>query len=183
MPGKTNGTSNGTPERSFINFDPDDPDYIKDLQRPAAIKEDLSEMERRKRVQQILESKSFCKELEELIKQESENNKSDPEHLKTLQRLSELTLPHGHIAAVSLRNISSANILPIADLRGNDKYTKAEKVLRNKLASLYRLVDLFQWSQGIYNHITGVLSMARKKLMRNGLSERGDKIRRNIEFD
>lgn len=62
-------------------------------------------MERRKRVQQILESKSFCKELEELIRQESENNKSDPEHLKTLQRLSELTLPHGHLAAASLRNI------------------------------------------------------------------------------
>ncbi|VDK49436.1 unnamed protein product [Anisakis simplex] len=158
MPGKTNGTSNGTPERSFINFDPDDPDYIKDLQRPAAIKEDLSEMERRKRVQQILESKSFCKTLEELIKQESENNKTDPEHLKTLQRLSELTLPHGHLAAVSLRSIGSASVLPVADLRGNDKYTKAEKLLRNKLASLYRLVDLFQWSQGIYNHITLRLS-------------------------
>uniref|UniRef100_A0A915BBA1 Class II aldolase/adducin N-terminal domain-containing protein n=1 Tax=Parascaris univalens TaxID=6257 RepID=A0A915BBA1_PARUN len=150
--------SNGAPERSFINFDPDDPEYIKDLQRPAAIKEDLSEMERRKRVQQILESKSFCKELEELIRQESENNKSDPEHLKTLQRLSELTLPHGHLAAASLRNIGSANVLPIADLRGNDKYSKAEKMLRNRLASLYRLVDLFQWSQGIYNHITLRLS-------------------------
>jgi len=26
--------------------------------------------------------------------------------------------------------------------------------IRNKLAALYRLVDMFQWSQGIYNHIT-----------------------------
>ena len=48
----------------------------------------------------------------------------------------------------------SSSIAPIADLRGVDRYTKQEKILRNKLAALYRLVDLFQWSQGIYNHIT-----------------------------
>lgn len=38
MPNKTNGARNGTAERSFINFDPEDPEYIKELQRPAAIK-------------------------------------------------------------------------------------------------------------------------------------------------
>ncbi|CAG9537427.1 unnamed protein product [Cercopithifilaria johnstoni] len=153
MPSKTNGEPNGTTERSFINFDREDPEYIKELQRPAAIKEDLSEMERRKRVQEVLESKSFCRELEELIKQESENHKSDPDHLKTLQRLSEFTLPQGQIAASSLHNIGGA-VLPIADLKGSGSYTLTEKLFRNKLASLYRLVDLFQWSQGIYNHIT-----------------------------
>lgn len=73
-----------------------------------ALQEDLSEMERRKRVQEVLESKSFCRELEELIKQESESHKSDPDHLKTLQRLSELTLPHGQIAASSLHNIGKS---------------------------------------------------------------------------
>ncbi|VIO86097.1 Adducin-related protein 1, putative [Brugia malayi] len=154
MPSKTDGASNGTAERSFVNFDPEDPEYIKELQRPAAIKEDLSEMERRKRVQEVLESKSFCRELEELIKQESESHKSDPDHLKTLQRLSELTLPHGQIATSSLHNIGVGAVLPIADLKGSGSYTRAEKMFRNKLASLYRLVDLFQWSQGIYNHIT-----------------------------
>ncbi|CAG9537428.1 unnamed protein product [Cercopithifilaria johnstoni] len=154
MPSKTNGEPNGTTERSFINFDREDPEYIKELQRPAAIKEDLSEMERRKRVQEVLESKSFCRELEELIKQESENHKSDPDHLKTLQRLSEFTLPQGQIAASSLHNIGGGAVLPIADLKGSGSYTLTEKLFRNKLASLYRLVDLFQWSQGIYNHIT-----------------------------
>lgn len=63
-------------------------------------------MERRKRVQQVLDSKSFCKELEELIKQETNNHKNDPDHLKTLQRLSELTLPQGQLAAASLHGIS-----------------------------------------------------------------------------
>lgn len=44
--------------------------------------------------------------------------------------------------------------MPIADLTGNEQYSGEERIARNKLASLYRLVDLFQWSQGIYNHIT-----------------------------
>ncbi|VDO13810.1 unnamed protein product, partial [Brugia timori] len=34
MPSKTDGASNGTAERSFVNFDPEDPEYIKELQRP-----------------------------------------------------------------------------------------------------------------------------------------------------
>jgi adducin len=42
----------------------------------------------------------------------------------------------------------------VSDLRGVDTYTKQEKLVRNKLASLYRLVDLFQWSQSLHNHIT-----------------------------
>uniref|UniRef100_A0A8L8K854 Aldolase_II domain-containing protein n=1 Tax=Heligmosomoides polygyrus TaxID=6339 RepID=A0A8L8K854_HELPZ len=123
------------------------------LQRPAAIKEDLTEMERRKRVQQLLESKSFCKELEEVIRQESGSARSDVEHLKTIQRLSELTLPNSGISFAALHSLG-ASAVPIADLKGNDNYSRQEKLLRNKLASLYRLVDLFQWSLGIYNHIT-----------------------------
>ncbi|ETN82235.1 class II Aldolase and Adducin domain protein [Necator americanus] len=148
-------TLNGERERPF-RFDPDDPEYIKDLQRPAVIKEDLTEMERRKRVQQLLESKSFCRELEEVIRQESDSCRSDPEHLKTIQRLSELTLPNGAMTFANLHSVAGSAI-PIADLKGNDNYTRQEKLLRNKLASLYRLVDLFQWSQGIYNHITSRL--------------------------
>jgi adducin len=39
-------------------------------------------------------------------------------------------------------------------LEGSKKYSPEEIDCRNKLAALYRLVDLFQWSQAIYNHIT-----------------------------
>jgi hypothetical protein len=38
-------------------------------------------------------------------------------------------------------------------------YAKGEKLLRCKLAAVYRLVDLFGWSQGIYNHITVTTSV------------------------
>lgn len=59
-------------------------------------------MERRKRVQQVLDSKDFCKELEELIKQESVAGTSDPERLA---RLSALTLPTVHMPLTNLHNI------------------------------------------------------------------------------
>uniref|UniRef100_A0A8R1DWK7 Aldolase_II domain-containing protein n=1 Tax=Caenorhabditis japonica TaxID=281687 RepID=A0A8R1DWK7_CAEJA len=139
-------------ERPYLR-DPDDPEYIKDLQRPAVIKEDLSEMERRKRVQQILESKSFCHELEEVIRQECDSARSDPDHLRTLQKLSDLTVTQGNMLFGNLHSYGGNNIA-IADLRGNEKYSKIEKIQRNKLACLFRLADLFQWSQGIHNEIT-----------------------------
>uniref|UniRef100_A0AC35FTX3 Class II aldolase/adducin N-terminal domain-containing protein n=1 Tax=Panagrolaimus sp. PS1159 TaxID=55785 RepID=A0AC35FTX3_9BILA len=113
-------------------------------------------MERRKRVQQILESKDFCRELEKLVQQENLSGEADPERFKTLQKLSELTLSRGEMAVVNLHNSlgHAGSIVPIADLFGNEPYSPAERIARNKLASLYRLVDLFNWSQGIYNHIT-----------------------------
>lgn len=33
-------------------------------------------------------------------------------------------------------------------------YAKGEKILRCKLAALFRLIELYGWSQNIYNHIT-----------------------------
>ncbi|KAF1747858.1 hypothetical protein GCK72_024324 [Caenorhabditis remanei] len=139
-------------ERPYLR-DPDDPEYIKDLQRPAVIKEDLSEMERRKRVQQILESKSFCHELEEVIRQECDTAKTDPDHLQVLQKLSDLTVPQGNMSFGNLHTYGG-NTIAIADLRGNDTYSKVERIQRNKLACLFRLADLFQWSQGIHNEIS-----------------------------
>nr|pir hypothetical protein F39C12.2 - Caenorhabditis elegans [Caenorhabditis elegans] len=197
-------------ERPYYR-DPDDPEYIKDLQRPAVIKvsaaptlfflffqelqlmkpaiisaEDLSEMERRKRVQQILESKSFCHELEEVIRQECDTARTDPDHLQVLQKLSDLTVPQGNMSFGNLHTYENfpirilamlkpcdtkipmhkqncniftnlnfcGNTIAIADLRGNEKYSKAERIQRNKLACLFRLADLFQWSQGIHNEIS-----------------------------
>ena len=48
------------------------------------------------------------------------------------------------------------SIIPINDLRGAESlnYSKGEKVVRCKLAAMYRMADMFGWSQGIYSHIT-----------------------------
>ena len=47
-------------------------------------------------------------------------------------------------------------VIPINDIRGIDSmvYAKGEKLLRSKLAAVYRLIDLYGWTQGIYNHVT-----------------------------
>lgn len=51
---------------------------------------------------------------------------------------------------------ASGPVIPIADVRGVNAsiYSKGERILRCKLAAVYRLIDHKGWSQGIYNHIT-----------------------------
>lgn len=53
-------------------------------------------------------------------------------------------------------DLDSSCAVPINDIRGVEAmgYAKGEKILRCKLAALFRLIDLYGWSQGIYNHIT-----------------------------
>nr|CDJ80760.1 Class II aldolase adducin domain containing protein [Haemonchus contortus] len=62
--------------------------------------------------------------------------------------------PEGVQSCSSVPNIPvKISQTPISDLEPG-KYSHEESRLRCQLASLYRLVDLFRWSQGIYNHIT-----------------------------
>lgn len=47
-------------------------------------------------------------------------------------------------------------MIPINDIRGMESlsFAKGEKLLRCKLASVYRLIDMHGWTQNIYNHVT-----------------------------
>ena len=74
--------------------DPDDPEYIKSMIRPAEVKEDVQQMEERKRVSVILNSRAFRKELEEIALDQMENGPS-PAGLLALQQISELLVPRG----------------------------------------------------------------------------------------
>ena len=56
------------------------------------------------------------------------------------------------------------------------KYAKGEKVLRCKLAAVYRLIELRGWTQGIYNHVTvglGILILSSS----NGIIARLESVR------
>ena len=69
-------------------------------------------------------------------------------------------------------------VVPINDIRGIDsmKYAKGEKVLRCKLAAVYRLIELRGWTQGIYNHVTvglGILILSSS----NGIIARLESVR------
>lgn len=50
---------------------------------------------------------------------------------------------------------SAPSILPISDIRTSDaiNYSQGEKLIRCKLAALYRLVDMHGWS-GLHTHIS-----------------------------
>merc|ERR1712226_891527 len=52
------------------------------------------------------------------------------------------------------------SVIPINDIRGLEgmSYSKNEKLLRCKLAAVYRLFDMYGWTQNIYNHISVRLS-------------------------
>merc|ERR1719334_392133 len=73
-------------------------------------------------------------------------------------------------------NIKSGNttapsscVVPINDIRGIDAmvYAKGEKLLRCKLAAVYRLIELHGWTQGIYNHVTARVSQDTEHFLLN----------------
>jgi len=45
-------------------------------------------------------------------------------------------------------------VIPISNFKSDDAIAKSDKLLRCKLASCYRLVDMFGWSQGCLGIIT-----------------------------
>lgn len=142
-----------TVQNGLSQFDPDDPECQKQMRRPADIDQDMKEMDRRRRVDVILNSQMFRDELERIIESQL-NDGYLPASLSALQQVTELLLPHSSRNSMMARTGTAGP--QINDIRGIDglRYAKGEKQLRCKLASVYRLVELYGWSMGIYNHIT-----------------------------
>ncbi|XP_076435277.1 uncharacterized protein LOC143275160 isoform X2 [Babylonia areolata] len=155
-----------SPTGKYIDtIDPDDPEYIRNLQRPAEVKEDMKQMEGRSRVSVVLNSQAFKEELEAIIQEQI--RQGGPESLFALQQISDLLLPQSRGAYSSFGR--SSPVIPINDIRGVETlgYSKQEKLLRCKLASCYRLVDLFGWTHGIYNHISVRVSQDQEHFLLN----------------
>ncbi|CAF3293705.1 unnamed protein product [Rotaria sp. Silwood2] len=72
------------------------------------------------------------------------------------QERSKILVPYRWANSLSLSQALGSATVPIHDVHDvySASYSKCEQVLRCKLASLYRIIDLFGWSQGIYNHVT-----------------------------
>lgn len=121
--------------------------------KSSAIEQDIKEMERRKRVENIMNSQLFREELERIIEDQFVVGSGSFAGLSALQQVTEL-LKRGGFTSSTLR--SGSPVIPINDLRGVEsmKYKPHEKLLRCKTAAVYRLVDLYGWSQNIYNHIS-----------------------------
>ena len=142
QPPATNG--NGTAN----NVDSDDEDPTK--VRPVDIQQDMHEMERRKRVEAVMSSKLFREELERVV---TDSLKETGTESITAMLSNMMNVKAGSAGAVGA---AGGSVIPINDIRGLEgmNYTKNEKLLRCKLAAAYRLIDMYGWTQSIYNHVS-----------------------------
>lgn len=150
----TENKPNGNLEENgpVLKYDPEDPESQKLMWRPPDIDQDVREMERRKRVDMIMNSQVFREELERIIESQITEGYF-PANLAALQQVTDLLLPKKSSSGFR----SGQCVIPINDIRGvvcGVLYTKQEKLLRCKLAAVYRLIDLYGWSENIYNHVT-----------------------------
>merc|ERR1712088_1065223 len=124
--------------------------------RPVDIEQDMREMDRRKRVEAIMSSKLFREELERVVSDSIKDSGADgvTKLLSNMMNVKQST--GGGATAISGAGISLGSVIPINDIRGLEgmSYTKNEKLLRCKLAAVYRLFDMYGWTQNIYNHIS-----------------------------
>lgn len=65
--------------------------------------------------------------------------------------------------------VDSNCVLPINDIRGVESmgYAKGEKLLRCKLAAVFRLLDLYGWTQGVGGQITARLNQDQEHFLVN----------------
>jgi len=149
------------PHTNGVNGDGNSSDDEEDRSkmRPVDIEADVKEMERRKRVEAIMNSQLFREELERVVGDSIRESGADgiSALLSDVMNIKSGTAP------------STSCVVPINDIRGIDSmvYAKGEKLLRCKLAAVYRLIDLYGWTQGIYNHVTARVSQDTEHFLLN----------------
>ena len=155
------------PHSNGVNGGRDSDDEDAGQMRPVDIEADVKEMEKRKRVEAIMNSQLFREELERVVGDSI--RESGTEGISAL--LSDV---------MNIKNgtPSSSCVIPINDIRGIGSlvYAKGEKQLRCRLAAVYRLVDCNGWSQGIYNHVTARVSQDTEHFLLNPFGMSYDEI-------
>uniref|UniRef100_A0A3Q0R849 Adducin 3 (gamma) b n=1 Tax=Amphilophus citrinellus TaxID=61819 RepID=A0A3Q0R849_AMPCI len=149
-------SSNDSKERYFDRVDESDPEYLRSKNMSPDLRQDFNMMEQKKRVTQILQSPVFKDELEGLI-QDQLTKGNNPTGLMALRQIADLVMASSLGGAGPLTSpISIGMVTPVNDLYGieSPSFAKGEKQSRCKLASLYRLVDLFRWARFTSSYIT-----------------------------
>ncbi|KAF7688297.1 adducin 3 (gamma) a isoform X2 [Silurus meridionalis] len=144
----------GPKERYFDRVNESDPEYQRARNMPADLRQDFNMMEQKKRVTHILQSPAFKDELEGLI-QEQMNKGNNPAGLLALRQIADFFMASS-IGGYPTSPLSLGMVSPINDLFSTESgsMVKGEKQVRCKLASLYRLVDLFSWAHFSNAYVT-----------------------------
>lgn len=149
-------SSSDSKERSFDRMDDSDPEHLRSRAMSPDLRQDFNMMEQKKRVTQILQSPVFKDELEGLI-QDQFTKGNTPTGLLALRQIADLVMASTVGGAGPLTSpISLGMVTPVNDLYGieSPSFTKGERQNRCRLASLYRLVDLFSWARFTSSYIT-----------------------------
>lgn len=137
-------------------LDGGDPEHLRGRALSPDLRQDFSMMEQKKRVTHILQSPVFKDELEGLI-QDQLTKGNTPTGLLALRQIADLVMAGTVGGAGPLTSpISLGTVTPVNDLYGIESasFAKGEKLNRCRLASLYRLVDLFSWARFTSSYIT-----------------------------
>ncbi|XP_035424721.1 beta-adducin [Cygnus atratus] len=133
--------------RYFDRFTEGDPEYLRERNMAADLRQDFNMMEQKKRVTMILQSPSFREELESLIQEQMKkgNNSSHVWALRQIADFMATTSP----AVLPTSPMGLASVTPINDLHGPDApaLAKGERLMRCKVGSIHRLLDLYGWAQ------------------------------------
>ncbi|XP_027862946.1 gamma-adducin-like [Xiphophorus couchianus] len=133
-----------------------DPESQRNRTLSPDLRQDFNMMEQKKRVTQILQSPVFKDELEGLI-QDQLTKGNNPSGLLALRQIADLVMASTVGGAGPLTSpISFGMVPPVNDLYSieSPSFAKGEKQSRCKLATLYRLVDLFSWARFTSSYIT-----------------------------
>lgn len=144
----------GKREGYFDRINENDPEYLRARNMSPDLRQDFNMMEQKKRVTQILQSPAFKDELEGMI-QEQMNKGNNPAGLLALRQIADFFMTSS-LAGFSTSPLSLGMVTPINDMFSMESNTmvKGEKQTRCKLASLYRIVDLFSWAHFTSCYIT-----------------------------
>ena len=120
------------------------------------LQRDYRVLEREKKVSTILEDAAFRSQLEGILQGQLEGKKKPNLARPQPNRWPDDSALHHGSQHQTPASRYGETVIPIDDLGGirGSKYTLAERQTRCKLASVYRLVDLFAWSPTIETHIT-----------------------------
>ncbi|XP_020329700.1 beta-adducin-like isoform X1 [Oncorhynchus kisutch] len=146
----TTPTPKGTPvQQSSSDGGPSD-GVLEALVSPQHSTPGSSGPQHKKRVSSLLQSPSFREELDVLIQEQMKKGGSSS-NLWALRQLADYMASHGSPAALSASPSSTGMMMvtPINDLHGLEPsgMVKGERLMRCKLASVHRLLDLYGWAQ------------------------------------
>ncbi|XP_067882167.1 beta-adducin isoform X2 [Heterodontus francisci] len=130
-----------------------DPEYLRLRNMTPTLRQDFNLMEQKKRVTVILQSLAFRDELESLI-QEQMKKGTDSTNLWALRQIVDFMTSTPLSLPTSPPGVTM--VPPINDIRATESlaFVKGERLMRCKIASMYRLLDLFGWAQLANTYIT-----------------------------